>query len=938
MSAKSRLAANKFAEKESEHGILCDQDQKPLLEYLESKGYPVWVWIKNIDTIDQLTSVTYGPKTFNYLGDCEGRSIVKFIKKLLPSTKTIIDPSWDWEQIFTEGELKIEDLDGHLRKCGLESETSNADEAEDENNIANDELYEEEEEEEEDDEDEDDEDDEIPPDPYEQSTGVHVADSDDEGSNELKAPLFELPKKLKKRDCFITTCVETNINGNDEVWGYDPKTQRRIGPFRDKQSAPLKQAQALARQRNGSIAILLREAPDLSVIRLHNCVSKDNKIRREAADVIDLFQPSTYIEYCPEIDGLQAIVAGNAIETGEKIILDTNLKISIGHSRFVSVSGKRIASERNELENEQSALDEIYLRYFSSYDPAGEGTDLPANVLLTDVLQHMPVSREWWHLVAQTLSLNDQPYEMFRNYCLREEGASEPHIQELWERAIADRAQRERFLYFLFRKARKCGYIPDNLESSKGAIEQPFPIEALGPILQPAVEKVHEIVQAQLPICALSFLSAANFLAQAHVDTSIFGRRILTSVFFLLVAESGDRKSAVDTLVFKTIKNYEKYVLKEEYETLMEEYKAELAAWKAEHKRIDKIKDIPVEERAALFKELGKEPLKPLYWSLTCNGDMSWQGIFRSLRNGQPSQSITSDEGGGLFGSYAMKPDNLIQFLVNLSHLHESGEASRNYAGDIDGPETIFGKRLMISIMFQRIILKMILENEIFIKQGFLGRTIINLTEPTFGRIFKREDASTDASMQRYYKQCDKILGLELPLKKNSRNILEPRRLQLDENAQNVYDEFHNTLQQQIAPGEKYCRIRPMAQKAHDNAVRLAATLAFFEDPSCELITADYMSRGIKIIMWALSEWLRIDELGPSKIQATNKEKEQILELLQTGPKTNPQLDKAFNHRGNWRAEIKLMVKTGEVEKGTVPNGKTIIYSIPAKSRKAPAV
>ena len=76
---------------------------------------------------------------------------------------------------------------------------------------------------------------------------------------------------------------------------------------------------------------------------------------------------------------------------------------------------------------------------------------------------------------------------------------------------------------------------------------EPFPVDALGEVLGPAAKAINDIVQAPLPICAQSVLAAATLAVQGFADVVLpTGQARPISLYFVAVAESGERKTPVD--------------------------------------------------------------------------------------------------------------------------------------------------------------------------------------------------------------------------------------------------------------------------------------------------------------------------------------------------------------------------------------------------------
>jgi hypothetical protein len=76
---------------------------------------------------------------------------------------------------------------------------------------------------------------------------------------------------------------------------------------------------------------------------------------------------------------------------------------------------------------------------------------------------------------------------------------------------------------------------------------EPFPMDALGDILEPAARAIQEKVQAPLALCGQSVLAVATLSVQGHADVELpTGACCPTSSYFASVAQSGERKTAVD--------------------------------------------------------------------------------------------------------------------------------------------------------------------------------------------------------------------------------------------------------------------------------------------------------------------------------------------------------------------------------------------------------
>lgn len=114
---------------------------------------------------------------------------------------------------------------------------------------------------------------------------------------------------------------------------------------------------------------------------------------------------------------------------------------------------------------------------------------------------------------------------------------------------------------------------PEPIEEP-GASEQPYPVEALGPILGEAANAIAEHSQCPLAMAGQAVLVAAAFAAQGQIRawSPATERGMPVSLFALTLADSGDRKSTADRRAFKPV-----YEIERELDRQYKELKAALA-------------------------------------------------------------------------------------------------------------------------------------------------------------------------------------------------------------------------------------------------------------------------------------------------------------------------------------------------------------------------
>ncbi len=132
-----------------------------------------------------------------------------------------------------------------------------------------------------------------------------------------------------------------------------------------------------------------------------------------------------------------------------------------------------------------------------------------------------------------------------------------------------------------------------------------FPAGALGPVLGGMAIALHEAaVQAPLAICGTSVLAAAAVSTQGLRDVILplaGGIAKPVSLYCLIVARSGERKTATDALVLAPVKQ-RAVELQEEYSARIFDHKNSLDVWTAERALILKKKPMRARANASLMR------------------------------------------------------------------------------------------------------------------------------------------------------------------------------------------------------------------------------------------------------------------------------------------------------------------------------------------------
>jgi hypothetical protein len=385
-----------------------------------------------------------------------------------------------------------------------------------------------------------------------------------------------------------------------------------------------------------------------------------------------------------------------------------------------------------------------------------------------------------------------------------------------------------------------------------------FPIQELGNILAPAAQKICDIIQAPAAICGQSVLAAAALAVQVHADIDIDGRISPLSEFFVTVGESGERKSAVDQIALWAHRKHQEK-LNERYDAGLARYKIDSDAYqKAREEALKKSKGLEAKREA--LGELGEPPTPPLEPVIIAE-EPTYEGLVRLFISGQPGLGLFSDEGGRLIGGHGMNADNQLKTAAGLSLLWDKKPITRVRAGD--GCCVLYGRRLSLHLMVQPRVANLLFSNSLLLEQGLLSRCLVSFPQSTAGlRLYKEIDLTHEQALKAYSWRLMSILDTDPSLKSGKLNELEPRKLQLTPEAKRLWVAFHNEIEQKIADGREFARVRGFANKAPEHAARLSGILAITDIPDTGIINADRLTAGIGLVRYYLGEALRLFDNG----------------------------------------------------------------------------
>lgn len=282
-----------------------------------------------------------------------------------------------------------------------------------------------------------------------------------------------------------------------------------------------------------------------------------------------------------------------------------------------------------------------------------------------------------------------------------------------------------------------------------------YPVEALGP-LKGDVEYVQGRTLAPIAIPAQSALAVASLAVMGFADVETLIGRSPTALYFLSIANSGERKSSCDSFFMKPIRAFEGEAA-DKLEKAMAIWSDENAIWKA--KRNELLKEAKEGDELAKqgLQDLGPAPVPPPSGDLVVT-EPTYEGLTRAFKEGRPALGIFADEGGQFLGGNAMNSDNRLKTLAALNDLWGGNPIKRTRQGE--GSYTLAGRRLSIHLMIQPVVANAFMADPQTVDTGFLPRFLITQPVSTIGtRLQADVREGSFIGMTRFEHRLDRFLN-----------------------------------------------------------------------------------------------------------------------------------------------------------------------------------
>lgn len=337
-----------------------------------------------------------------------------------------------------------------------------------------------------------------------------------------------------------------------------------------------------------------------------------------------------------------------------------------------------------------------------------------------------------------------------------------------------------------------------------------FPLNSLPPVVRNYVQAVSESTATPIDMCAVA--SLAVIAGTVHGKFKIRGKPDYyepLNIYALIIANPGERKSAIINAMTKHVHEFEREVNKSR-QSEIDRQKIEIST---KEKQIKKLEDTNKADEAYFLKaecrELEEEQVKPLR---LIADDVTSEALTSLLADNDGRLSVISAE-GGFFDTLAGKYSNTVSIdTVLKAHCGDSIRVDRRGRP----PEYIPNPTLTILLAVQSNVIEGMFDNGAFRGRGLTARFLYCKPNSMVGyRGF--DTIPVPAAYEESYKNL--IFGL-LEIKND-----QPQIIKLSEEATAAYRLFYEDIENRQQVGNDLSAMTDFASKLHGAVLRIAGIL-----------------------------------------------------------------------------------------------------------------
>lgn len=447
-----------------------------------------------------------------------------------------------------------------------------------------------------------------------------------------------------------------------------------------------------------------------------------------------------------------------------------------------------------------------------------------------------------------------------------------------------------------------------------------YPIQEFPDSLSNVIQALSIDIEAPVELIAGTVLSAVSLACQTFIEVKFPDGRIKpVSIFNLILANSGERKSTIYNLLMKPFFDFEKKD-KKEYGVLLNEHEAEMITWNIKKKAILK----SISKKAARYDDCENEteilrnhivnkPSEPKRMKLIYS-DTTPEAMQRGLHDNISSAGLMSDEASVFFDGRAKNNLGFLNQLWDGASFDIQRRNQKSFSVDS-------GRFTMLLMVQPEVFLKYfkmhgVIANDI----GFLARFIISPTTSNQGNRRSLYNDVNNNSLNVFHVRISDILS---KLRGFVEGNEQSKIIELSSQAQFLLQKYQCESEQKIKNHSNDNAISYYLSKAPENVVRIAALFHYFESGANGEISVDTLKRAISIVQFHVEKTIYL-------LSATVSTPEQdaecvynwLVKRLGTPGLTQNFIAKAFVRRlihkhlrnsGRLNAAIKILLKEDRI-------------------------
>lgn len=413
---------------------------------------------------------------------------------------------------------------------------------------------------------------------------------------------------------------------------------------------------------------------------------------------------------------------------------------------------------------------------------------------------------------------------------------------------------------------------PEPLDLASATEAEPYPLHVYPDVARRAIQESADYRRAPLAMAAGSALFQMALAAQGLADVARDSRLVSPlSLYLMFFAGSGARKTATD----KDFGRAHKVWVRRERERRIDDYRRSRAMVgdyqedlkgvkdalkKLASKNDDKSQSEKERLRERLI-ELEQNPVFVIPMPADLYEEFNSASLSDAIAEGWPSAGTASDEAGIVIGSQGFSKENATSMLALLNRLWGADDYIQTRKSV--RAAHVRGRRFSTNLMMQPELLSTLIDRGAR-QIGYLARFLIAAPPSTMGTRFYREPPEDWPVMDAFDRSITALLEQELPIDKDgddrgAKMILKPPVMRLSPDAKQLWVDFHDTIERELAQFGEFTSVADVASKSAENAARIAGVFSLFDcGRTTPLVDARYMEGGIAVAGWHLHEAKRL--------------------------------------------------------------------------------